>query len=113
MKTIYEAFDGKQFSDCDECLAYELGKTSPRMYNHFGDVEDCAEAAKFVFLETREAAEAFIEECRAVESSYDGIELNSLGFYIWDTANQCYVLADMDAIENVISQERARKGEGV
>lgn len=109
MKTIYEAFDGKQFSDSEECLAYELGKMSPRMYNHFGDVEDCAEAAKFVFLETREAAKVFIKDCEEVESSYDGIEPNSLGFYIWDVGNQCYVLADLNAIENVISQERARK----
>ena len=37
------------------------------------------------------------------------IRPNSQGFHIWDTANQCYVLADIDAIENVISQERARK----
>ena len=109
MKTIYEAFDGKQFSDSDECLAYELGKISPRMYDHFGDVSDHPDTAKFVFLETRESVEIFIEECKAVESFYNGIEPNSPGFYIWDIPSQRYVLADIDAIENVISQERARK----
>ena len=107
MKTIYEAFDGKQFSNSDECLAYELGRMSPRMYDTFGYAVEDPNNAKFVFLGTGEAAKNFIEECKAVESSYEGIRPNSHGFHIWDTANQCYVLADIDAIENVISQERA------
>lgn len=106
MKTIYEAFDGKQFSDCDECLAYELGKTSPRMYDSFGDVTYDANCAKYVMLPSKEATKEFIDLCEKEGAEYEGINEYSLGLYFWVIEEQKYVEIDVDAMLHVIEQER-------
>lgn len=109
MKMIYEAFDGKQFEVAEECLAYETKYRTPRMYGHFGDVEDSPSCAKYVAFDSWEAAQNFIDICKEEGTSFNGITNTSIGLYAWDVESETYFEIDKDAIRHVLDQEKERR----
>ena len=92
MEIIYKSLNGRIFHDMNECLEYE--KTL--VFKMYGDegLTDRADECFIVDIKTPEAVESFIEACDKMGASYDGIEHDTSGVYVWNTIDQRYFPLD-------------------
>lgn len=88
--TMYETFDGEVFESREEALAHEKANTAYQCWNWDGKHTNDVDAAIFVMLNTDCDADAFIEECKKECATYQGIESEDLGLFMWDEGTDAY-----------------------
>lgn len=98
--TIYEAYDGTQFTTEDECLEYEvLHNKLYKAYDWAGNKAYSATSTAVINLLELEGATAFINACEREHISYKGISENDMGVFFWDNWHDTYVYVDSDVLK--------------
>ena len=83
MRTVFLSDDGTIFESAIECVEYEREHPALLMYGIDGKTTD-PDKAYLVILSSKEGAKSFISLCKDRESPYDGIDEDSVGFFIWN-----------------------------
>lgn len=111
-KTLYIAFDGKEFDDEYDCADYEieqmmLNAKGLRMYDENGNLTDDAERCDYLFCPTEEDAAAYaaLSEYIGLESPW-GNEDPRPGAWIWSNHWENYEDIRSDLIRQIEQYDR-------
>lgn len=104
--TAYKAFDGTIFENREEAAEYEASLSYYRMWNRNGQETLDPNAATFIYLFTEYDAAVFIEDCIGIGTSYEGIESEDTGLFIWDEGYERYMYighkSDLEGLSKVL-----------
>ena len=125
MKEIvrFQAFDGKVFTDKDECLEHEkfLGADYCKMWDRNGNITDNPENAAFVFINEEKidnycgaptcGGRWFTAICHDGKDCL-GIEAEDSGFFYWDEWNGEYYYIETDLVQFILGHAEQFKADG-
>ena len=112
METVYRANDGTIFESAKECVKYEREHPAFLMYGIDGKTTD-PDKAYLVILNSKEGAKSFISLCNDRESPYNGIDEDSVGFFIWNCEPRYVEIGGdaFDALGHYFSDEEEKNGD--
>lgn len=99
---IYESY-----YDAESARNEYIGNRLYKMYNRYGKLTSDFDCATFVYLETKQSANQFIEDCICEDVICTGVKEGDIGLFLWNGNTAEYEYLDIvlcKGMYNVLAQ---------